>query len=276
MDSGLLFERQSGAGGSRTVTLEPRLMYVYIPYRNQDQLPEFDTATPDPNLIELFQPNRYVGIDRIGDANQITWGLGSKLFENVTGARYLSAAIGQTFYFTTPKVLLPNELPGNHRSSDLIAELNISAYRHWNLQFNIATSSTTTQIDQTELALQYQPQPQAIFNLAYRYRKPQADAAGTVQPGTVQQSASDVIAALSAAATPPDVGFEQLDASAAWPLNRHWDVYARAVKSLQASRSIEGLPRRAVPLELLERTAAGAALDRHPRRQHEYRLHAAT
>ena len=50
------------------MTLEPRAMYVYIPYRDQSQLPVFDTSTPDPNLIELFRPNRYVGIDRIGDA----------------------------------------------------------------------------------------------------------------------------------------------------------------------------------------------------------------
>src|ERR1700676_893855 len=46
IDTGLQFERLSGSGGPRTMTLEPRLMYVYIPYRDQTALPLFDTSTP--------------------------------------------------------------------------------------------------------------------------------------------------------------------------------------------------------------------------------------
>jgi len=67
VDTGLQFERLAGSGGARTMTLEPRVMYVYIPYRDQNSLPIFDTSTPDLNSIELFRPNRYVGVDRIGD-----------------------------------------------------------------------------------------------------------------------------------------------------------------------------------------------------------------
>ena len=78
VDSGLEFERLSGSGGTRSITLEPRAMYVYIPYRDQSQLPVFDSGIPDPNLIELFRPNRFVGIDRIGDENGLTLGLTSR------------------------------------------------------------------------------------------------------------------------------------------------------------------------------------------------------
>ena len=53
-------------------TLEPRAFYVYIPFRNQNQLPVFDTALDDFNFSQLFSENRYVGNDRIGDANQLT------------------------------------------------------------------------------------------------------------------------------------------------------------------------------------------------------------
>ena len=60
---------------------EPRVRYVYIPYRNQSDLPVFDTATPDLNTIELFRPNRFVGIDRIGDANSLTVGATTQWFE---------------------------------------------------------------------------------------------------------------------------------------------------------------------------------------------------
>src|ERR1700686_1418673 len=61
IDTGLQFERLTGSGGVGHMTREPRLMYVYIPYRDQGALPLFDTSTPDLNSIELFRPNRYVG-----------------------------------------------------------------------------------------------------------------------------------------------------------------------------------------------------------------------
>ena len=69
-------------------------MYVYIPYRNQSRLPVFDSATPDLNTIELFRPNRFVGIDRIGDSNSLTMGATTQWFDNASGARYLSATLG--------------------------------------------------------------------------------------------------------------------------------------------------------------------------------------
>ncbi|HEY4975257.1 MAG TPA: LPS assembly protein LptD, partial [Steroidobacteraceae bacterium] len=109
IDTGLQFERLSGSGGLRSMTLEPRLMYVYIPYRDQSSLPLFDTSTPDLNSIELFRPNRYVGVDRIGDANELTMGVTTQLFENSNGVRYLSATLGQSLFLTQPRVTLPDQ-----------------------------------------------------------------------------------------------------------------------------------------------------------------------
>ncbi len=70
LDSAIQLERSAGADDARRVTLEPRIKYVYIPYRDQSSLPVFDTDLPDPNYVSLFRDNRYVGLDRIGDANQ--------------------------------------------------------------------------------------------------------------------------------------------------------------------------------------------------------------
>jgi LPS-assembly protein len=108
VDTGLVFEREAGSQGQRTQTLEPRLVYSYVPYRNQNELPIFDTGLPDLNLTELFRTNRYVGEDRIGDANQVALALTTRLFDTVSGAQYLSATIGQIRYFTIPRVGLPD------------------------------------------------------------------------------------------------------------------------------------------------------------------------
>jgi LPS-assembly protein len=109
LDTGLVFNREAGSQGQRTQTLEPRLVYSYVPYRNQNDLPIFDTGLPDLNLTELFRTNRFVGEDRIGDTNQLALALTTRLLDNVSGAQYLSATIGQIRYFSVPKVNLPEE-----------------------------------------------------------------------------------------------------------------------------------------------------------------------
>jgi lipopolysaccharide assembly outer membrane protein LptD (OstA) len=110
LDTGLIFERETGAQGKRTQTLEPRLVYSYVPYRNQDELPIFDSGLPDLNLTELFRTNRYVGSDRIGDANQVALAVTTRLFDTVSGTQYLSATISQIRYFSIPRVGLPQDV----------------------------------------------------------------------------------------------------------------------------------------------------------------------
>jgi len=199
VDTGLEFERLSGSGGTRNVTLEPRAMYVYIPYRDQSQLPIFDSSTPDPNLIELFRPNRFVGIDRVGDENGLTLGLTTQMFDAASGTRYLSATIGQAVYFQPSRVSLPDQAFNSVSTSSLIAELILSAYKNWNLQLDVASNPTVSAIQQDELTLQYHASNQQVANISYRYRSGE---------------------------------LAQIDSSVAWPISHHWDVYARAVYSL--------------------------------------------
>lgn len=109
LDAGLVFERAAGSHSQRSQTLEPRLVYSYVPYRNQDELPIFDTALPDLNLTELFRTNRFVGDDRISDANQLAAGLTTRLFDSASGTQYLSATIGQIRYLSVPRVTIPED-----------------------------------------------------------------------------------------------------------------------------------------------------------------------
>jgi LPS-assembly protein len=207
IDSGLQFERLIGSADQRSMTLEPRVMYVYIPYRDQNSLPVFDTSTPDLNAIELFRPNRYVGIDRIGDANELTMGVTTQLFENSTGVRYLSATLGQSLYLTQPRVTLPDQtVAPPHTTSSLIAEVNLTAYRHWNLQVDVGSNPSVSSVQQAEVLVQYLANSKQVINVGYLFRD-----------GVVQQ----------------------VDASTAWPVSRRWDIYARTVYSLLDRAPIE-------------------------------------
>jgi len=211
-DSALRFERLAGRGAARLITLEPRLYYVYVPFRDQSGLPLFDSGVPDPNLVSLFRANRFVGLDRVGDANDLTLGVTVRLLEADSGRRFLSATIAQTRHFSQARVTLLDESLDTSRRSDLIAALELTAYRNWNLRYDLAWNPTLAQTEKAQLNLQYRPAgppgaaSERVVNLGYRYTRDNV---------------------------------EQMDASVAWPVARRWDVYGRRVYSFRDQHAIE-------------------------------------
>ncbi len=170
LDTGLIFERPAGRNDRRTLTLEPRLQYVYTPYRDQDQLPIFDTALPDLNLVELFRTNRFAGSDRIGDANQVSTAVTSRLLDTASGQQFLSATLGQTYYFQPPRVQVPLE-PVTGLRSDMVAEVSLTAYKNWSVNLGEQWDPQTSKSDRTIVELQFKPATDAVVNLAYRFQR---------------------------------------------------------------------------------------------------------
>jgi LPS-assembly protein len=206
LDTGLLFERGSGRRGQRRMTLEPRLMYLYTPYRNQSMLPVFDTAIPDLNWVELFRTNRYVGTDRISDANQLSAGVTTRLYSSRSGARFLATTIGQTYYFRSPRVRLPDETLPTGNQSDLIAQVELQAFKNWNVSLGMQWDNTESHTERSEARIRYQPEYRSVVNFGYRFQRDR---------------------------------LEQADFSAAWPISDKWRLYGRALYSLQDKQSIE-------------------------------------
>jgi hypothetical protein len=72
LDAGAYFERSMDWGGQDYVqTLEPRLYYLRVPYRDQSDLPLFDTGELTYSWSSLLRDNRFGGADRRTDANQL-------------------------------------------------------------------------------------------------------------------------------------------------------------------------------------------------------------
>ncbi|HEY4369228.1 MAG TPA: LPS assembly protein LptD [Steroidobacteraceae bacterium] len=206
LDGGMTFERPSGSHDQRVQTLEPRLMYLYVPYRNQDNLPDFDTGAADLNLVQLFRTNRYVGADRVSDANQLSVGVTSRLLDADTGQQFISATIGQAYYFTEPRVALPGETLDDKQSSDIIAELDLKAYRDWNVHMGVQWDPGDKRSERSDIHFQYQPAPDRVVNLGYRFRRD---------------------------------NIEQVDGSVAWPVGKNWSAYGRLVYSLEDDTSLD-------------------------------------
>ena len=252
LDSGLLFERPAGHDGVRTLTLEPRLQYVYTPYRDQDQLPVFDTALPDLNLVELFRTNRFVGVDRIGDANQVTAAVTSRLLNTSSGQQFLSATLGQTYYFQPPRVQIPLE-PTTGLRSDMVAEVALTAYKNWSVNLDEQWDPQTSQSDRTIVELQYKPASDAVVNLAYRFQRDtpaeqqaQAQAVsvvyGEIYASEIAQGLTPTQAQLRASSLTEGYlnnSLDQIEVSTAWPILRNWNAYGRVVYALDQHQMLE-------------------------------------
>ena len=206
LDTGLVLERAAGSKGNRLQTLEPRALFLYVPYRDQDDLPVFDSGLPDLNLVQLFRTNRYVGADRVGDANQLSVGVTSRLLDAVGGRQFMSATLGQAFYFEDPQVRLPDEPVRDRSTSDLIAELELSAFKDWSARLGYQWNPDESQSEKSEFYLQYRPASDSVVNAGYRFRR-------------------DLL--------------EQFDVSVAWPITRQWRGYGRWVYSLDEEKTLD-------------------------------------
>jgi LPS-assembly protein len=247
LDSGLVFEKSTGSRGQRTITLEPRVMYLYVPYRNQDELPVFDTALPDLSFLQLFRTNRYVGPDRVSDANQVSLGVTSRLLDAADGRQFLAATIGQTYYFQTPRVTLPDETPATGSRSDFVAQLSVTAFQNWTAEAGVQWDPQNQRSERTLVGLQYKPAPDAVINVAYRYERfvqepeyvqgivpIQCVPVGSVPPPLAPgQTAPPMLP------TCDSQGYDQVDVSGAWPIRRNWALYLRDVYSIHDSKELE-------------------------------------
>ena len=135
VDGGLDYERELALGSQALVqTLEPRAYYLLVPSRRQDDQPLFDTGYASLDFAQLFRENRFNGADRVGDANQLTLGLRSRLLSPARGTELARASIGQIYYFRDREVTLPGLAREDDSVSDLIAEGTLRLHHPWSLR----------------------------------------------------------------------------------------------------------------------------------------------
>jgi len=170
LDTGMVLERLM-QNSSRVQTIEPRLLYVNIPFKNQDNLPVFDTIEPDINLVQLFRKNRFLGPDRIGDTEQISVGITSRILDVSSGRELMTATIGQTRYFDDRDVTLPGTSAETLDESDYIAQVRFLVWENINFDFGHQWAPGQDGTAKSEARLQYRPATNKILNLAYRFQR---------------------------------------------------------------------------------------------------------
>src|SRR5690606_18109967 len=157
-------------GRNTLQTLEPRLYYVRIPYEDQRDIPLFDTSRYDFGFAQIFSENRYSGIDRIGDADQVTAALTTRFIESNTGIERLRATVAQRFYREDRRVsLFPGEDEGQENTrTDLLATFSGRISRSLSLDLGTQYSPQNKTTERTNVRLRFQPEHLKVVNLSYR------------------------------------------------------------------------------------------------------------
>ncbi len=173
VDAGLFFDRPWAFRGTDYLqTLEPRFYYVRVPYRDQSNLPNFSTDETDFGANTLFRENRFIGGDRIGDANQVTLAVTSRLVESGTGLERLSATLGQIYYLDAQRVTLdPGTAPREDSRSDLVALVSGQVSPSFSLAAGLEYSASRGSARHVDVGARYNPAPGRLVNAAYRYTR---------------------------------------------------------------------------------------------------------
>ena len=212
VDSGLFFERPVQFGGHNLLqTLEPRLFYLNIPYKDQNNLPLFDTALSDFNYAMMFSENQFIGGDRINDANQITFAVTTRLIDADNGQEGVRATIGQRFYFKDQQVLLDYAGAQADTSSDILASVGGKVAAAWSVDVTTQYQPSLSEFQRTGASVSYQPAIGKVLNLGYRFNLEESNP------------------------------IKQVDLSAQWPLSRGWQGVGRWNYSLRDDKVLEGL-----------------------------------
>ncbi|HVE06358.1 MAG TPA: LPS assembly protein LptD, partial [Paraburkholderia sp.] len=216
-DTGLVFDRSVRIFGEDYIqTLEPRLYYVYTPFRNQDQAPLFDTADSDFGLAEIFTPNTFVGNDRIADANRLTAALTTRFLNAANGDERARFVIAQQYYFTDQRVtLFPGQSATTARHSDLIAGASIKLGAGFASETAFQYNADNNQLVKSSIGFGFSPETGKVVNLGYRYTR--ANTTLENQP------------------------INQLLISGQWPFSHRVSAVGRINYDLQGHRIVDGL-----------------------------------
>ncbi len=171
VDNGLFFERNIRLGEKAFLqTLEPRLFYVNIPDKpEQEMFPDFDTgAGSGSSFSYFFRENRFFGGDRVGDTEQLSVGLTSRIIDEQSGKQRLKLSFGQVFYFKDRKVGLEPDSPAEtENKSDFLAEITTSLNDDWNVRGFARRGSTSHELEFVQLSADYYHSNRRNASIAY-------------------------------------------------------------------------------------------------------------
>lgn len=192
-------------------TLEPQFQYLYLPKVNQSDIGLYDTTLLREDYHALFRNRRYSGLDRITDANQVTLGVTSRLYDQKNQER-LRFSIGEVFYLQDAEVGLDNTTGVVTRSTSALAgELDFRIDEHWGVSGTLLYDTDESVTRRGNFTLDYRVSDNKLVQFTHRYVRDITD----------------------------DQNIDQAGISAAWELNHQWQLFASHYEDLNLHRAAE-------------------------------------
>ena len=172
LDSGLVFERPTTMFGRNFLqTLEPRAFYVYTPFRDQNSLPNYDSALNDFNFASIYTENAFSGHDRISDNNLLTLGVSTRLIDPASGAEAARFSVANRLRFKDQLVTLPGGAPVSERLSDLLFGASVNIVPRWSTDVTLQYNPKTGQSIRSTIGARYSPGNYRVISAAYRLQR---------------------------------------------------------------------------------------------------------
>ncbi|MHC6655694.1 LPS assembly protein LptD [Aeromonas salmonicida] len=169
LKGGMTFERnQDWFGGNANQTLEPEFQYLYVPYKDQDNIGVYDSTTMRQDYYSLFSDRRYAGLDRISDSNRVSLGVTTRVYDQA-GDERIRLAVAQAFDFVAPRVkLYPSESLATNTRSPLSFEGDAKINEQWFAHAGAQYDMDQSEISSANSALEYRRE-KLISQLNHRF-----------------------------------------------------------------------------------------------------------
>lgn len=173
VDGKMVFERDLQEGF--TQTLEPRMQYLYIPYRDQSQIGSYDSTLLQSDYSGLFRDRTYSGLDRIASANQLTTGVTSRVYDSAAVERF-NISVGQIYYFTESRTGDDNINWENNDTTGSLVWAGDTYWRiadNWGLRGGIQYDTRLDNVATGNGTVEYRRDENRLIQLNYRYASPE-------------------------------------------------------------------------------------------------------
>ena len=220
IDAGLHFYQAGSPFGAFDDTLggyrllSPRLKYTYSPYKDQNDIPNFNTRIASINYEQLFSDSWFLGHDRLQDLHAFTPGINYRYID-ATGVTRFDGSIAEQFYIDDGRVTLDDEKPVlTSSSSGMVWDTSTQPYNNvWIDMSGALTNNYDLNYITTEL--RYQPSDNSLFNVGFvkRMRDENTD----------------------------QLPLSAFTASAVFPINNNWRVLAQGQYDYNRDKMLDSL-----------------------------------
>ncbi|NVK54549.1 MAG: LPS assembly protein LptD [Alteromonadaceae bacterium] len=193
-------------GNDVTITLEPKLQYLYTSYEDQSNIGLYDTTNLLTDVNGLFRGQEFTGLDRISDNDQITVGVTSRIIDAANREQFV-VSLGQIFYLSDTQVT--SSVDDRNRSA-LAAELDWRFDDSWFVHTTMQIATDNDKVERSSMVLEYRKDAQRLIQMSHRF---------------VRDLSGEMI--------------DQMGLSASWPIAKNWQVVGRSYRDIERDRSIE-------------------------------------